>query len=219
MLILVTAVLSGLLVPLITDQWTKREKAVQTQRADREKALAIKTSLVREIGTASADFLASADTVRLQDARALDRPYRSFARSSYDIASQIAAYFDSKEQPSLQQRWTNFGFSIRNAYQLFSAPPGRARNLWVARLSAYFAIPSTIIDGLCSAAGKDVFESARRILVLRFQQREGVIVDAAVNGVVQLGNGSDVSANFGGGSAPWTTSKHDPHPCNPYFKT
>ncbi|HEV8459195.1 MAG TPA: hypothetical protein VGQ38_00680 [Gaiellaceae bacterium] len=221
MLIAVTAVLTGIFVPRITDHWAKQDKAAEVARADREKALVIKTSLVRQIGTASAEFLTATETARMGKEGALDAPYRSFAKDSYDIASQLAAYVDSDTgRPTLKQRWMNFEFSVRNAYELFAARPGRSRNLWVARLSAYFGLDPTVIDGLCFPAGKDVFDSARRTVALQFQQKESAIVAYVVDANLDVGSNSSVppgAAQTGTSTTFAASARKDQHACNRYF--
>jgi len=219
-LIVITAIASGILVPRITDHWAKQDKAAETARADRNKALVIKTSLVRQIGTASAGFLTATETAQMKRPGVLDAPYRAFAKDSYDIASQLAAYVEADTaKPTLRQRWTNFDFSVRNAYELFASRPGRARNLWIGRLSAYFDLDPTVIDGLCFPAGRDVFDAARRTVALQFRQKEAVIVSSVVDANVDVGaNQSAASGGGGGGSSTsFAPARRDLYACNRYF--
>lgn len=172
-LLALTAALTGLLVPWITSRWEERDKAVEARRLADERELEVKASLVRQIGTTSARFLAAAETADLvNQPRALDAAYRGFQESSFDIGSQLAAYFPGSQLP---KTWRDYAYSVRNAYNLLVARPER-RNLWLARLSGYFEISPTVIDGLCFHARDATFAGGLRNLVREFQQREAIVV-------------------------------------------
>jgi hypothetical protein len=212
-LLALTAALTGLLAPWITSRWEQRDKAVEIRRIENEKELEVKTSLVRQIGVSSARFLAAAETTDLANQpRGLDRAYREFEESAFDIGSQLAAYFPNSALP---KTWADFAYSARNAYNILVARPGRKRNLWLARLSGYFGVAPITLDGLCFPAGEDVYTGSLRKLVLRFQQREAIVVAGVVREKFAL-RGSEAEALQQATPLPPLSS--DRHPCNRYFR-
>jgi len=223
-LLILTALLTGLLVPLVTRQWERHDKAVEARRADnaRElevrraenaKELEVKTALVRQIGVSSARFLAAAETADFVNRpRALDNAYREFEEASFDIGSQLAAYFPSS---MLSRRWGDFAYSIRNAYNILVARPGRARNLWLSRLSGYFRVAPINLDGLCFPAENDVHATDLRKLVLRFQEREAVVVASVVEAGFALRTGARPKTSRTTALPPLSKKKY---PCTEAFK-
>ncbi len=124
-LLLLTAVLTGLLAPWITNRWEARDRQVEAQRAASERALEsrrtalqreldVKAAIVSRIGTASATFL-SAIEVRVIDAAGpeADAEYRTLRKASLEIGSQLAAYFP-RSRPVV--RWRDYTYSLRNAF-------------------------------------------------------------------------------------------------------
>jgi hypothetical protein len=212
-LLILTALLTGLLVPWITSRWERRDKAVEARRAENAKELEVETALVRQIGVSSARFLAAAETADfVNQPRALDSAYRDFEQASFDIGSQLAAYFPSSR---LSRTWGDFAYSIRNAYNLLVARPGRARNLWLSRLTGYFHVAPINLDGLCFPAENDFHPRDLRKLVLRFQEREAVVVTSVVGAEFALRTGARPKASRSTALPPLSSNKH---PCNRYFK-
>ena len=188
-LLVLTAILTGLLAPWITNRWEARDKQVEAQRAASERQLEtrraatqreleVKSLIVSRIGTASATFL-SAIEVGLIDR---NRPeaqaeYRTLKESALEIGSQLAAYFP-KSRPVV--RWRDYTYSLRNAYLLLTGPVGRARNRWLDRLNRYFDVAPKQLDGLCFGSDHPLFDGDLRELVLAFQNKEEAIVREVV---------------------------------------
>ena len=145
-LLALAALFTGLLVPWVTGRWEERDRKVAESRAATERELAVKAALVSKVGTASADFLSALELGDLSDATRADRSYRALQGASLQIASQLAAYFPGSLP---EHRWRNYTYSLRNAYQLLRAPPGRARSPWLHQLNRYFGLAPKTIDGLC----------------------------------------------------------------------
>jgi hypothetical protein len=188
-LILLTAVLTGLLAPWITNRWEARDRQVEAQRAaserqlevrraETQRELEVKSAIVSRIGTASATFL-SAIEVGVVDAGGPQAraEYRALKQSALETASQLAAYFPNS-QPVV--RWRDYTYSLRNAYILLTAPVGRARNLWLDRLNRYFDVLPKQLDGLCLPRTRPEFAADLRTLVLAFQNKEEAVVREVV---------------------------------------
>jgi hypothetical protein len=213
-LLLLTACVTAGLVPWITNRWEQRDKAVEAVRVQKEKELDVKTALVRQMGVSSARFLADVET--LDPTRApggLNAAYSAFEQASFDIRSQLAAYFP---ESALPRRWDDFAYSIRNTYTLLRARPGRERNPSLVLLSQAFKIPPVTIDGLCFAAGEPDYVEDLGELIVRFAKREAFLVRAVIAGRF----GAPVSQAEA--SEPTSPRRRlvasDPrHPCNRYF--
>ena len=188
-LLILTAALTGLLVPWTTNRWEARDKQVEAQRAASERQLElrragmqreleVKSAIVSRIGTASAAFL-SAIEVGVVDAAGPEArvEYRALKESALEIASQLAAYFPNS-RPVV--RWRDYTYSLRNAYVLLTAPVGRARNLWLDRLDRYFDVLPKQLDGLCFPSTRPEFAGDLRELVLAFQNKEEAVVREVV---------------------------------------
>jgi hypothetical protein len=173
-LLLLTAALTGLLVPWITNRWEARDKKVEQARAAAERELEVKSALVTRIGTTSGRFL-SAMEVRIVDAGGPEASseYRALQTASLEIASQLTAYFPTS-QPAV--RWRYFTDGLRNAYLLLRERVGRPRNVWLDRLNRYLDVGPTQLDGLCFERTSDVFENDLRALVVALQNKEQLIV-------------------------------------------
>jgi hypothetical protein len=184
-LLVLTAVLTGLLVPWITNQWEERDRKVEARRVEAERELEarraavtreleVKSTIVSRIGTASARFL-SAMEVRLVDADSPTAPaeYRALRDSSLEIGSQLAAYFP-ESLPVV--RWRDYTYSLRNAYLLLQQPPGPPRDRWLDQLNRYLDVGPQQYDGLCFAGTSKVFATDLRELVVALQNREEEVV-------------------------------------------
>jgi hypothetical protein len=221
-LLLLTALLTGLLAPWITNRWEERDKQVEAQRAASERQLElrraatereleVKSVIVSRIGTASATFL-SAIEVGVIDA---DKPearteYRALKKASLEIGSQLAAYFPSS-RPVV--RWRDYTYSLRNAYILLVARPGQARNVWLDRLNRYLDVAPKQLDGLCFSSKSPEFAEDLRELVLAFQNKEEAVVrEVAASKTVLTGRPTrDVNVK---------RKHYDPtqrRPCDAYF--
>lgn len=188
-LLVLTAVLTGLLAPWITNRWEARDKRVEAQRmaserqlelrrAATQRELEVKAAIVSRIGTASATFLSAIEIGLVDAARPEARgEYRRLKASALEIGSQLAAYFPSS-RPVV--RWRDYTYSLRNAYVLLTAPVGRARNRWLDRLNRYFDVAPKQLDGLCFPSNHPLFEGDLRELVLAFQKKEEAIVREVV---------------------------------------
>lgn len=193
-LIVLTAGLTGLLVPWITTRWANRDKQVEAQHLAIQQELDVKSRLVNSIGTASAAFLSSVETGRIPGPNA-DDEYRVLKVASLQIGSQLAAYFPGKETPiSLaSQDWRDYTYSLRNTYLLLRAPSGAARNHWLNLINRYFNVPSSDyrhFAALCSPKSSD-FETGLQSLVLAFQnQEERIVSDVAASETVLTGEPS-----------------------------
>ena len=220
-LIVLTAVLTGLLAPWITNRWEKRDKEVESSRAmherelaerrlDAQRELAVKTALLSRIGASSAAFLSAIEVGAIHEDNAARPEYRALKTASLEIGSQLAAYFP-RSRPFV--RWRDYTYSLRNAYLLFTSPPGRARNRWLYRLNQYLDVDQTQYDGLCFPRASAVFAEDLRELVIALQKKEEAVVRDVVDSRTILTGTPTRDVNV-----PRTT--FDPTqrtPCNRYF--
>ncbi len=181
LLLVLTAALTGLLVPWFTNRWEARDKQVEASRAATSLELEVKSKIVSHMGTSSAKFLSAIEVgvidkagARAPEARAEARAeYRALKTASLEIASQLAAYFP-RSRP--QVAWRDFTYSLRNAYLLLGEPPGRARNQWLDKLNRYLDKKPKALDGLCFPSTSPHFAEDIRELVLAFQNKQAVVV-------------------------------------------
>jgi len=196
-LIVLTAALTGLLAPWITNRWEQRDKRIEAHRVLAEQQLAARralasreleltSGLVGRIGGASAQFLSAIEV------HVIDRPspaaaaeYRALKTASLEIASQLAAYFPGSLPES---RWRDYTYSLRNAYILLTTPVGRPRNLWLDRLNRYLDVAPTQLDGLCFPRTSPEFQTDLRELVVALQNKEqGIVRDVTSSRSVLTG--------------------------------
>ena len=182
-LLALAALFTGLLVPWVTNRWEERDRKVEASRAATEREIAVKAALVSKIGTASADFLSALELGDLSDPQLSATQFRALRGASLEIASQLAAYFP---QSRPEDRWRNYTYSLRNAYQLLQAKPGKDRNTWVHRLNRYFGLAPATINGLCFETKSPYFAPDIRELVLRFQRKEEEVVRAITDSPSKL---------------------------------
>jgi hypothetical protein len=221
-LLVLTAILTGLLAPWITNRWEARDKQVEAQRATLERQLEtrraamqreleVKSAIVSRIGTASATFLSAIEVGVVDAAGPQARAeYRAFKTSALEIASQLAAYFPSS-QPVV--RWRDYTYSLRNAYVLLTTAVGRARNVWLDRLNRYLDVLPKQLDGLCFARTRPEFATDLRELVLAFQNKEEAVVREVVASATVLTGRPTRDRNV-------PRKHYDPEqnrPCDPYF--
>jgi hypothetical protein len=210
-LLVLTAVLTGLLVPWITSRWEARDKEVEARRTAVERELEVQSAIVSRVGTASADFL-SAMEVGVVAARGPEAQaaYRRLQTASLEIASQLAAYFP-RSRPEV--RWRDYTYSLRNAYLLLNARVGRARNRWLDPLNRYLDYPATQFDGLCFPRDRPVFAQDLRELVVALQNKEGDVVREIADSATVLTGTPTPDRNV-------PRRHYDPTqrtPCNRYF--
>lgn len=188
-LLVLTAVLTGLLVPWITNRWEERdrrieaaraatERELEASRAATERELEVKAAIVSRIGVASATFLSAVEVGSIDAGGAEARSeYRALKTSALEIGSQIAAYFPNS-RPVV--RWRDYTYSLRNAYVLLTSPVGRPRNVWLDRLNRYLDVGPKQYEGLCFASTRPEFAADLRELVLAFQRKEEAVVREVV---------------------------------------
>ena len=221
-LILLTAVLTGLLAPWITGRWEERDKRVEAARAasarelaevrqDEQRELAVKTALLSRIGASSASFLSAVEVGEIHPAgEAARAEYRALKTASLEIGSQLAAYFP-RSRPLV--RWSDYTFSLRNAYLLLTSSPGRARNRWLYALDRYLDVDQTQHDGLCFPPSRPEFAEDLRELVVALQKKEEALVrEVADSDTVLTGTPTpdkDVPRK--------TFDRNQRTPCNRYF--
>jgi hypothetical protein len=222
-LIVLTAALTGLLAPWITNRWEERDKRVEEARAaserrladsrqDEQRELAVKTALLSRIGTSSATFLSAIEVgmIRAGGKESRDE-YRALQTASLEIASQLAAYFP-RSRPSV--RWRDYTFSLRNTYLLLTSPPGRARNPWLYALNRYLDVDQTQHDGLCFPATRPEYAEDLRKLVIALQKKEQTVVRTVADSDTVLTGTPTVDVNV-----PRKTFKATQRtPCNRYFR-
>ena len=221
-LLILTAVLTGLLVPWITSRWEARDEEVEARRAtiDRQlekrrvatqRELEVKSAIVSRVGTASAEFLSAMEVGviagRGAEARAA---YRRLQTASLEIASQLAAYFP-RSRPEV--RWRDYTYSLRNAYLLLNTRVGRARNRRLDQLNRYLDYPATQFDGLCFPRDRPVFTQDLRELVVALQNKEANVVRDIADSATVLTGTPTPDRNV-------RRRHYDPTkrtPCNKYF--
>jgi hypothetical protein len=184
-LLVLTAVLTGLLVPWITSRWEERDKKVESSRVEAERVLEeqraaaareleVQAALVNRIGVASARFLSAMEVGKVDAAGAdASAEYRALKEASLEIASQLAAYFPSSVPV---RRWRDYTSNLRNAYLLLQAKPGRARNRWLDLLNRYLDAGPKQYDGLCFPETNETFPPDLRALVVALQKKEEDVV-------------------------------------------
>jgi hypothetical protein len=173
-LLILTAVLTGLLVPWITNRWAERDKQVEAHRVAAERELGVKSAMVNRIGTASAQFLSAID-VGVIDQKGAEAPaeYRALKTASLEIASQLAAYFPDSGP---EQDWKDYTFSLRNIYLALTFPSGQPRSHWLHLLNKYLDKSPKASIGLCFTPKDKRFARDRRELTLAVQHKEEEIV-------------------------------------------
>jgi hypothetical protein len=173
-LLVLTAVLTGLLVPWITNRWEARDKQVEAHRVAAERELEVKSAIVSRVGTASARFL-SASEVGVIDAAGPEAraEFRSLKTASLEIGSQLAAYFP-RSRP--ETHWRDYTFSLRNIYVALTSSVGRPRSQWVHLLNRYLDLPPRALLGLCFSPTDPRFARDLRELILAFQHKEEQVV-------------------------------------------
>ena len=104
-LLVLTAVLTGLLVPWITNRWAEHDRQVEAHRVDSEREREVTSAMVNRIGTASAQFLSAVDVgVFNRKGAEAAAEYRALKTASFEIASRLAAYFPDSETCGRHQR-------------------------------------------------------------------------------------------------------------------
>lgn len=140
----ITALLSGLLVPSVTRRWQNHDKELERRSAILHEELGVKSRLVNLIGEASANFLGASQLrayVEPSPATGLgkyDRAYVRWSISSAKIASELAAYFRPRSKPA--RRWRNFSHNMRNTYFLVRDQRGDEREHWLDEVNAYLTV-------------------------------------------------------------------------------
>lgn len=214
MLLVVAAVLTGLLVPWITNRWEERDKAVAAARAAEERELAIKVDLVTAIGSSTARFLAAVEAAGGRRTARVDEAYEAFQTSSLETSSKLAAYF---REPDQLEAWTNFVFTIRNVYALLGTDVGRPRNRLVSLLSRYFRVQPVSLDGLCFATTSPHFTEDLRELVLKLQGAELRIVDRVAARSPTLSPHDSAATRFQPVARAAPLGARASQPCDRYF--
>ncbi len=191
---LVTAGITGLVVPSITRGWQNHDTALK-----------IRSDLVARMGTSVSAFLAAAEADAVSTAndrqKDLDRAYREWEVDSAEIDSQMLAYFPRAEADAgnrwpeahclgkrpestitADESWREYACAIAGVYYLFSAPASRygKQDTWLRRLTAYLRVPRKNVDGVLDSprtgAGINAtYVSAMRELFRKLRLREGEI--------------------------------------------
>jgi hypothetical protein len=121
-LLVAGALLSGLIVPLITRSWQNRQKVLE-----------IKTALVSEISKAVMEFFMSVQFVHLrkemssgsevtmlsQQQAEFDQQYKTWEVQSAIIGTKLEAYLSQSEIPS---KWADFSTALTRFYALEGVP-------------------------------------------------------------------------------------------------
>jgi hypothetical protein len=173
-LLVLTAGLTGLLVPWITNRWAEHDKQVEAHRVASEREREVKSAMVNRVGTASAQFLGAVD-VGVFNPTATDAAaeYRALKTASFEIASQLAAYFPDSGP---EQDWKDYTYSLRNVYWALTFPKGKPRSHWLDLLNRYLDKPPKAFVGLCFTPKDDRFARDRRRLTLALQHKEEQLV-------------------------------------------
>jgi hypothetical protein len=207
-LIILTAALTGLLVPWITNRWAEHDKQVEARRVDSEHEREVKSALVNRIGTASARFLSAIDVGAI-NRKGAEAPaeYRALKTASFEIASQLAAYFP---RSGPEQDWKDYTYSLRNIYLALTFPPGQPRSHWLHLLNKYLDKAPKAFIGLCFTPKDKRFAQNRRELTLAVQHKEEEIVhEIAASPTILTGR---PTPDFTPPSK--TFKKDDPGPCD-----
>jgi hypothetical protein len=185
----ITALLSGLLVPAITRSWQSHDRKLERRADLLREELTVKSTLVKSIGTATAEFLGASQVQPFSDSSSsrtslsgYDRAYARWSVRAAEVASQLAAYFPRSRS---ERYWRNYALNMRNVYLLLRAGPGRPRRFWLTQVAEYLGVPVSTIDGLLQpavlASGRNpTYESALRELLFQLEQKEAGLVSLVV---------------------------------------
>jgi hypothetical protein len=192
---IITALLSGLLVPYVTRSWQNHDKELERRSAILHEELGVKSSLVTLIGGASANFLGAsqlrsyAEPARATGLTEYDKAYVRWSIASAEIASQLAAYFPGS---SAEQKWRNFSQNMRNTYFLVRDHQGDERAHWLKLVRAYLDVNLDRINGVVLARPLDgtrrnqTYEAALRMLLHEIQKKEAFVVSVIVDSLSSL---------------------------------
>lgn len=205
-LIILTAMLTGLLAPWVTNRWQVAQRRADEQvgeaRAATQRELEVKSAIVIQIGTTSADFVSALELgVIKQNAPKAPAEYRALMTASLTIGSQVAAYFPGSPEGHdslVVHRWRDYTFSLRDAYFLLTSNQGDDRNDWLQRLNKYLDRGPEHFIGLCFE-GTEAFNRHLRRLALDYKKREEELV-GAVTGSETILTGTPTP--IGGDKAP-----------------
>ena len=184
----ITALLSGLLVPYVTRSWQNHDRELERRGEILHEELGIKCGLVNLIGGATANFLGAsqlhsyAAPARDTGLSEYDRAYVRWSISSAEIASQLAAYLPDS---SAERKWRNFSQNMRNTYLLLRDHPGDERPHWLAQVLRYLPVDRQGINGILhkpldGTSRNQTYEAALRTLLLEIQKKERFIVSVIV---------------------------------------
>ena len=184
----ITALLSGLLVPYVTRSWQNHDRELERRSAILHEELGVKSRLVNLVGGATANFLGAsqlrsyAEPARATGLSAYDRAYVRWSISSAEIASQLAAYFPGS---SAERKWSYFSQNMRNTYLLVRDHRGDERAHWLKRVHQYLQVDRKRVNGLLhkpldGTSRNQTYEAALRTLLLEIQKKERFVVSVIV---------------------------------------
>jgi hypothetical protein len=197
----VTALLSGLLVPHVTRGWQANDRKLErrSQANDRKlerrnailhEELGVKVRLVKLAGAASANFLGASqlrsygEPANAAGLTKYDKAYVDWSIASAEVASQLAAYFPGS---SAQTKWDNFTLNMRNTYYLIRDHQGDERQEWLKRVRKYLQeFNPKLINGirqkpLNGTSRNQTYEAALRELLYNLQKKEALVVSVIVD--------------------------------------
>jgi hypothetical protein len=194
----ITALLSGLLVPYITDKWQDHDREQERKSTILHEELVVKSALVSLIGRTTADFLGASQKRPYSEPSPAtgfgnyDQAYVRWTNSSAEIASQLAAYFP--KSPAVG-KWRGFSQNMKYTYNLVRHHKGDERKSWLKAVRGYLQIPDKQIKGIllhlpfevdkegCRQSDEchnQTYEGALRKLVLEIEKKERLILSAIV---------------------------------------
>jgi hypothetical protein len=185
----ITALLSGLLVPYVTRSWQNHDRELERRSAVLHEELGVKSHLVNLVGGATSNFLGAsqlrpyAEPARGTGLSDYDRAYVRWSVASAQIASQLAAYFPNS---SAKQKWTDFSQNMRNTYLLIRDHRGDERGHWLMRVSEYLHVDLGRVNGILhkpldGTSRNQTYEAALRMLLLEIQKKESLVVSVIVD--------------------------------------
>jgi len=185
----VTALLSGLLVPHVTRGWQANDRKLERRSAILHEELGVKVRLVKLAGAASANFLGASqlrsygEPANAAGLTKYDKAYVDWSIASAEVASQLAAYFPGS---SAQKKWTAFSVNMRNTYYLVRDHRGDEREHWLKLVRKYLQVDPKLINGirqkpLNGTSRNQTYEAALRKLLHDLQKKEALVVSVIVD--------------------------------------
>jgi hypothetical protein len=133
-----TAGITNYLLPRITHEWQKHDRALELKNDRYQKEVAIKAVLAHDIGRSTGSLLAVMHSTELswrgKPGAAYDHAYEEWSASSNAIASQLGVYFPRSR---IYDGWRIYEDKIYTLYSFFKRKELLARQTLLAEIAQY----------------------------------------------------------------------------------